>query len=142
MRCGEITYNKIVTKLLKCGSVSGGDSIKLMHQSKVNFKQNSPINILSAKNNSCNELSYGRIFGYVQCDIEVPEHLRDYFSNFPPIFKNIVVSTDDIGNLMKEYAEKEGIMPQPRGVLISSSILTNGTTIAPMLLFYLKLGLV
>ena len=29
----------------------------------------------------------GRLFGYVQCDIEVPEHLRDYFSNFPPIFK-------------------------------------------------------
>ena len=30
----------------------------------------------------------GRLFGYVQCDIEVPEPLRDYFSNFPPIFKN------------------------------------------------------
>ena len=24
----------------------------------------------------------GRLFDYVQCDIEVPEHLRDYFSNF------------------------------------------------------------
>ena len=55
----------------------------------------------------------GRLFGYVQCDIEVPEHLRDYFSNFPPIFKNTAVSRDDIGDLMKEYAEKEGIMPQP-----------------------------
>ena len=56
----------------------------------------------------------GRLFGNVQCDIEVPEHLRDYFSNFPPIFKNNVVSRDDIGNLMKEYAGKEGIMPQPK----------------------------
>ena len=44
----------------------------------------------------------GRLFGYVQCDIEVPEHLRDYFSNSPPIFKNTVVSRDDIGNLMKK----------------------------------------
>ena len=63
----------------------------------------------------------GRLFGYVQCDIEVPEHLRDYFSNFPPIFKNAVVSRDDLMiycNLMKEYAEKEGIMPQPRRRLI------------------------
>ena len=51
----------------------------------------------------------GRLFGYVQCDIEVPEHLRDYFSNFPPIFKNTVVSGDNIGNLMKEYAEKKGL---------------------------------
>ena len=84
----------------------------------------------------------GSFFGYVQCHIEVPEHLRDYFSNFPPIFKNAVVSRDDIGNLMKEYAEKEGIMPQPRRMLISSFILTNGTIITPLFLFYLKLGLV
>ena len=84
----------------------------------------------------------GRLFGYVQCDIEVPEQLRDNFSNFPPIFKDTVVSRDDIGNLMKKYAEKEGIMPQPRRMLISSFILTNGTIITPLFLFYLKLGLV
>ena len=72
----------------------------------------------------------------------MPEHLRDYFSNFPPIFKNTVVSKDDIGNLMKKYAEKEGIMPQPRRMLISSFILTNGTIITPLFLFYLKLRLV
>ena len=84
----------------------------------------------------------GRLFGYVQCDIEVPEHLRDYFSNFPPIFKITAVSRDDIGNLMKQYAEKENNMVQPRRMLISSFILTNGTTIIPLLLFYLQLGLV
>ena len=84
----------------------------------------------------------GRLFGYVQCDIEVPEHLRNYFSNFPPIFKNTVVSRDDIGNLMKQYAEKENIMAQPRRMLISSFNLTNGTIITPLLLFYLQLGLV
>ena len=84
----------------------------------------------------------GRLFGYVQCDIKVPEHLRDYFSNFPPIFKNTVVSRNDFGVLMKEYAEKGGIMPQPRRMLISSFILTNGTIITPLLLFYSELGLV
>ena len=30
----------------------------------------------------------GNLFGYVQCDIEVPEQLRANFANFPPIFKN------------------------------------------------------
>ena len=84
----------------------------------------------------------GRLFGYVQCDIEVPEHLRDYFSNFPPIFKKIAVSRDDIGTLMREYAEKENVMSQPRRMLISSFNLTNGTIITPLLLFYLRLGLV
>ena len=84
----------------------------------------------------------GRLFGYVQCDIEVPEQLRDYFSNFPPIFENTVVSRDDIGNLMKQYAEMENIMAQPRRMLISSFFLTNGTIITPLLLFFLQLGLV
>ena len=32
MKCADIKYNERVTKLLKCGSVSGGVSIKLMHQ--------------------------------------------------------------------------------------------------------------
>ena len=84
----------------------------------------------------------GRLFGYVQYDIEVPEHLRGHFFNFPPIIKNTVVSREDICYLMKEYAEKERIMPQPRRMLISSFILTNGSIITPLLLFYLKLGLV
>ena len=42
---------------------------------------------------------------------------------------------------MREYAEKENIMAQPRRMLISSFVPTNGTNISPLLLFYLKLGL-
>ena len=84
----------------------------------------------------------GRLFGYVQCDSEVPEHLHSYFSNFPPIFKNTVVNREDFGTLMRDYAEKENIMSQPRRMLISCFHLTNGTVITPLLLFYLKRGLV
>ena len=43
---------------------------------------------------------------------------------------------------MKTYAEEEGIMSQPRKMLISSFTLQNGTLITPLLLFYLQLGLV
>ena len=42
---------------------------------------------------------------------------------------------------MKEYAEKEGILSQPREMLISSFHLKNGTLITPLLLYYLHLGL-
>ena len=83
----------------------------------------------------------GQLFGYVQGDIEVPDHLRDYFSNFPPFFEKTVVSRNDTGDLMKEYAEKEGIMSQPRRMLVSSFHLNNGNIITPSLLFYLHLGL-
>ena len=43
---------------------------------------------------------------------------------------------------MREYAEKENIMAQPKRMLISSFNLTNGSIITPLLLFYLQLGLV
>ena len=88
------------------------------------------------------EIIDGQLFGYVQCDIEVPQHLRSYFSNFPPIFKTTVVTREDFVTLMREYAEKEKIMAQPRRMHISSFSLTNATIITPLLLFYLKLGLV
>ena len=42
---------------------------------------------------------------------------------------------------MKEYAENEGILLQPRRMLISSFDLKNGTIITPLLLYYLHLGL-
>ena len=47
------------------------------------------------------------LFGYIQCDFEVPENLGEDFANFPPIFKNIKVRRDDTGPFMKEQAGKE-----------------------------------
>ena len=34
------------------------------------------------------QIRSGKLFGYVQCEIEVPEELKKKFANFPPIFKN------------------------------------------------------
>ena len=43
---------------------------------------------------------------------------------------------------MQNYAEKEGLLCQPRTMLISSYFLENSTLTTPLLLFYLELGLV
>ena len=43
---------------------------------------------------------------------------------------------------MQDYAEKEGLLCQPRKMLISSYFLENGTLITHLLLFYLEWGLV
>ena len=48
----------------------------------------------------------GTLFGLIECDIKVPEQLKDYFSEMTPIFKNTEVSLEDIGETMKKYAEK------------------------------------
>ena len=88
------------------------------------------------------QIRSSKLFGYVQCDIEVPEELKEKFANFPPIFENTNVGRHDIGSLMKDYAEKEGLLSRPRKMLISSYFLENGTLITLLLLFYLDLGLV
>ena len=43
---------------------------------------------------------------------------------------------------MREKAEKEGVMAQPRQTFTSDFRLTNGILKTPSLLFYLELGLV
>ena len=88
------------------------------------------------------QIRSGELVGYVPCNFEVPEELKKKFANFPPIFKNTNAGRHDIGSLMPDYAEKEGLLCQPRKMLISSYFLENCTLITPLLLFYLKLGLV
>ena len=88
------------------------------------------------------QIRSGKLSGYVQYDIEVPEELKEKFAIFPPVFKNTNVGQHDIGSLMKDYAEKEGLLSQPRKMLISSFFFENGALITPLLLFYLDLGLV
>ena len=88
------------------------------------------------------EIKEGKLFGYVQCDIEVPEKLRANFANFPQRFKNTLVIKNDIRHLVKNYADEEKLLSQPQKMLIFSFTLQNGTLISPLLLFYLQLGLV
>ena len=77
----------------------------------------------------------------MQCDLIVPDELKPTFSNFPPIFKNIDVCRNNIGDYMKNYAEENDLMKNPQRMLISSFKLENGTIITPLLNFYLSLGL-
>ena len=106
------------------------------------IRENLPYRRLLTEQKLLEVLKKGSLFGYVQCDIEVPENLRVNFANFPPIFKNTLVSKNDIGDLMKTYAEEGGIISQPRKMLTTSFTLENGTLITPLLLFCQQLGLV
>ena len=81
------------------------------------------------------------LFDYVQCNIKVPEHLKEKFANFASFLKNKNACRQDICPFFKEYAGKERLMCQPRRMLISSFKLTTGTIITPLHLFYMALGL-
>ena len=62
----------------------------------------------------------GTLFGMVECDVRVPEHLQDHFAEMQPIFKNVTVTRDDIGPFTRQYAEENDIMSAPRRMLVGS----------------------
>ena len=82
-----------------------------------------------------------RIFGVVQCDIRVPAHLKDHFSEMPPIFKNTTVTEKDIGFHMTEFLRDTGKSFKPTRYLIGSMFAERILLITPILIWYLKHGL-
>ena len=84
----------------------------------------------------------GTLFGMVECDVRVPEHLQDHFAEMQPIFKNATVTLDDIGPYMRQYAEENDIMSTPRRMLIGSYRGEKILLATPLLRWYLAHGLV
>ncbi|KAK3705281.1 hypothetical protein QZH41_008170 [Actinostola sp. cb2023] len=82
-----------------------------------------------------------QLFGVVECDIRVPEHLKPKFSEMCPIFKNVEISREDIGQYMKDFAEEYNIMPRPRRSLIGSFFAENILLATPLIKWYLDHGL-
>ena len=84
----------------------------------------------------------GTLFGMVECDIHVPEHLQDHFAEMQPVFKNVTVTRDDIGPFMRQYAEENDIMSVPRRMLVGSFHGDKLLLATPLLRWYLEHGLV
>ena len=109
----------------------------LMYQVGKNFPYKLPL----SSEKLLARIEEDNLFGYVQCDLEVPGELRERFANFPPIFKNFDVGRENIGKFMLEYAQKNALSLKAQRMLISSYRLYDGIVITPLLKFYLKLGL-
>ena len=118
-----------------CDQFKNNVDVKNYVRTHFPFKRSLSAN--SLKQNIRNET----IFGYVQCDLSVPNELKAKFSNFPPIFENIDVTRNNIGEQLKTYAEENNLIKQPQRMLISNFKLTNGTLITPIFNFYLDIGL-
>jgi hypothetical protein len=46
-----------------------------------------------------------KFFGVVECDIQVPQHLHEYFSEMSPIFKNTEVTFNDMSDETKQQVK-------------------------------------
>ena len=82
------------------------------------------------------------IFGAVEVDLHVPEHLKPYFEEMPPIFKNDFVKFEDIGAHMQNYLKESGENFNGRKYLIGSMFANNILLITPLLKWYINKGLV
>jgi len=78
-----------------------------------------------------------KLFGTLLCDIETPEKLKLKFEEFCPIFKNTMVSRDDTGEHMREYAERNNVFKKPRRMLIGSYFEKEILLITPLVKWYL-----
>ena len=87
-------------------------------------------------------IKYGHLFGFVECDIEVPDHLKEYFSEMTPILKNVDICLDDVGEFMQEYAKQQNIKDVPCCLLIGSYFGKKIGLLTPLLKWYLEHGLV
>lgn len=83
----------------------------------------------------------GRLFGAVQCDLKVPDHLKAHYAEMPPIFKNTTVTADDIGEHMTEFLRSTGKSFKPTRYLIGSMFAERILLITPLLIWYVQHGL-
>lgn len=91
-----------------------------------------------------------KIFGIVKLNIETPEHLKKYFKDFPPIFKNTIVTYKNLGKFMQNiiigYDENNHSIKAinekyENKKLISSYYAEGGIFITPLIKWLIKKGL-
>ncbi|EGZ27443.1 hypothetical protein PHYSODRAFT_321246 [Phytophthora sojae] len=91
------------------------------------------------------DIVYDKIFGFLECDIRTPEHLKPYFSEMTPIFKNTLIDCSDqsvIGQHMFEYnEERKQSRAKPARKLIGSYFGEKILIYAPLLKWYISHGM-
>ena len=60
------------------------------------------------------EICNGNYFGAAVCDVSVPDNLKPFFAEMPPVFKNVSVTIDDVGDYTKNVCQNLGEFKTPR----------------------------
>lgn len=90
-----------------------------------------------------NDVMNDKLFGFVECDIKVPDNLYNHFSEMCPIFKNIDIhgTREIIGDHMYEYCQANNIPVKKSRKLIGSMKGEKILLYTPLLKWYYKHGL-
>ena len=79
-------------KAIETWECEGWRLYKTTNTVKQHIREHFPYRRSLAVGQLIEEKKRGKLFGNVQCDIDVPEKMSANFANFPPIFKNTLVS--------------------------------------------------
>ncbi|KAG2783092.1 hypothetical protein Pcac1_g7067 [Phytophthora cactorum] len=86
-----------------------------------------------------------KVFGFLECDIRTPGHLKDYFSEMAPIFKNVLIDCTDesiIGKHMLDYNQsRTSNRSMPARKLIGSYFGEKILICTPLFKWYLSHGM-
>ena len=105
------------------------------------YKANHPLS-LNNKESVIKKILKEEIFGVCRVTITTPDYLKEYFAEFPPIFKSATITLDDVGSYMKEAALRSGqSIGMKRKSLILSYYGVNIWLITPLIKWYVKKGL-
>lgn len=96
--------------------------------------------------NMMNEIKADKLFGFLECDIETPDSLKEYFSEMTPIFKNTEIDPTNRG-LIGEHMHDYNMSRDHKNTMKSRKLIGSyfGEKIliyTPLLKWYLKHGLV
>ena len=83
-----------------------------------------------------------KYFGAVVCDIRVPEPLKEFFAEMPPVFKKCRGAINNIGEYMKNLCQNLGEFKTPRRLLIRSYFGKQVMVVSPLIQWYCANGLV
>lgn len=78
--------------------------------------------------------------GFVQADIDVPDHLKSYYSGFEPIFKRQKISKDNLSGVMADYCNENKCLTTPQETIITSFFARQYLASTDLYAYYMERG--
>lgn len=99
-------------------------------------------NVAMTENQIIQALLEERFFGLIECDIHVPENLKDKFSEMQPVFKNVEVTRSALSTHMKSFAEQSGHLNSGQKMLVGSMCGNKILLLSSLAKWYIEHGLI
>ncbi|KAG2984300.1 hypothetical protein PC120_g24264 [Phytophthora cactorum] len=127
-----------------CKKVIGYDANALYLWALGNDRPCGRLTTIEAYPDIVDDIKNDKIFGFLESDIQTPEHLKQYFGEMTPIFKNTLIDCTDesiIGKHMYDYNQaREKSRSKPARKLIGSYFGEKILIYTPLLKWYLSHG--